>query len=150
MKTAFILAAAAAAFVLGAAEPQNLAANKVVTASSVQGASTPAAAAVDGKNNTRWSSQFKDAEWLQVDLGKKQKIGSLVIRWEGAFGKDFKIQLSDDGKTWKDVFTQKDGKGGVQTIKLPKQEDARYVRMFGMKRATQWGYSIWEMQIFEK
>ncbi|MEU6715824.1 IclR family transcriptional regulator C-terminal domain-containing protein [Nonomuraea sp. NPDC046802] len=42
---------------------------KPVTASSVENATTPAAAAVDGNATTRWASAFSDPQWLQVDLG---------------------------------------------------------------------------------
>ena len=42
---------------------------KTATASSVENASFPASAAVDGNTGTRWSSAFSDPQWLEVDLG---------------------------------------------------------------------------------
>ena len=138
----------AAALGLSAAEA-NLALNKTVTASSVERKGLEAKNAVDGKANSRWASQFKDPQWIMVDLGSNQKVGKVVIKWEGAAGKDFKIQTSADGKTWKDVVTKKDGKGGVETFTF-KQENTRYVRMFGEKRKTNFGYSMWEFEVYEK
>jgi hypothetical protein len=41
---------------------------KPTTASSIENAGTPAAAATDGNTGTRWSSAFSDPQWLQVDL----------------------------------------------------------------------------------
>ena len=38
------------------------------------------------------------------------------------------------------------GTGGSQT--LPVSGTGRYVRMYGTQRGTQWGYSLWEFQIF--
>src|SRR5687768_12626723 len=47
---------------------------KPVLASSVEGAGTPAAAAVDGDPGTRWSSTFADPQWIRVDLGATAAI----------------------------------------------------------------------------
>jgi hypothetical protein len=38
------------------------------------------------------------------------------------------------------------GAAGVQT--LPVTASGRYVRILGTARATQWGYSLWEFQVF--
>ena len=148
MKKLIFAAMFAAAFGLSAAEA-NLALNKTATASSTQDNKMVAKNAVDGKSGTRWSSAFSDAQWIMVDLGSNQKVGKVVLSWEAAAGKDFKIQVSKDGKTWKDVAVKKDGKGGKETFTF-KQEDARYVRMFGEKRKTQFGYSLWEFEVYAK
>ena len=46
----------------------DLASSKPVAASSWEGGNAPAAA-FDGRTTTRWSSQFSDPQWIQVDLG---------------------------------------------------------------------------------
>ena len=46
---------------------------KTATASSVENASFPASAAVDGNTGTRWSSAFSDPQWLEVDLGSTRR-----------------------------------------------------------------------------
>lgn len=61
----------------------------------------------------------------------------------------YKLQLSDDGRTWRDVYETQDAQGGEQTIPLPLQQ-ARYVRMLGLRRATQWGYSLYEMEVYRR
>jgi len=127
----------------------NLALNKTATASSVEKKGMEAKNAVDGKMNTRWSSQFKDPQTFMVDLGSSQKVGKVVINWEGASGKEFKIQTSKDGKIWKDVVVKKDGKGRKETLTF-KQEDARYVRLLGEKRNTGFGYSFYEFEVYAK
>ncbi|MEY9907296.1 hypothetical protein ABIA35_003525 [Catenulispora sp. MAP12-49] len=47
----------------------NLSQGKPATVSSIENSSYPASNAVDGNSSTRWSSQFSDPQWLQVDLG---------------------------------------------------------------------------------
>ena len=118
-----------------------------VTASSVQPGSTWVAAnAVDGNTGTRWSSDFSDPQWLEVDLGATHSITKVVLDWETAYAVAFQIQVSDDGTTWTDIYSTTSGSGGSQT--LPVSGSGRYVRMYGTQRATQWGYSLWEFQIF--
>jgi beta-glucosidase len=48
--------------------------------------------------------------------------------------------------TWTDVYSTTTGSGGVQT--LPLTGSGRYVRMYGTAWATQYGYSLWEFQVF--
>ena len=125
----------------------NLSQGKTATASSVESADyTPAKAAVDGDNGTRWSSQSTDAQWLQVDLGSSKTIGSVQLRWETAYAKAFTIQTSQDGTSWTTVATVTNGTGGNQTVAAP--GTGRYVRINLTQRATGYGYSLWEFQVF--
>ena len=48
-----------------------------------------------------------------------------------------------------DTGDAQDAQGGEQTIPLPLQQ-ARYVRMLGLRRATQWGYSLYEMEVYRR
>ncbi|MEN0128318.1 MAG: discoidin domain-containing protein [Brevundimonas sp.] len=125
----------------------NLSQGKTATASSVESADyTPAKAAVDGDNGTRWSSQASDSQWLQVDLGSSKTIGSVQLRWETAYAKAFTIQTSQDGTSWTTVATVTNGTGGNQTVAAP--GTGRYVRINLTQRATGYGYSLWEFQVF--
>jgi hypothetical protein len=56
-----------------------------VTASSTEGAGTPASAAVDGDPGTRWASAWSDPQWLQVDLGASADISQVTLNWEAAY-----------------------------------------------------------------
>src|SRR4051812_35610364 len=73
------------------------------TASSTENAGSPASAATDGNDGTRWSSAFTDPQWLQVDLGSAQQITQVGIHWETARAATFKIQVSNDGNAWTDA-----------------------------------------------
>src|SRR5689334_16928074 len=59
------------------ADPVLLSQGKPATASSTENAGSPASAAVDGNNGTRWSSAFSDPQWLQVDLGETAAISQV-------------------------------------------------------------------------
>jgi hypothetical protein len=116
------------------------------TASSVESASYPAADAVDGNTATRWSSAFSDPQWLQVDLGATASISQVTLQWEAAYATAFQIQTSTDGTTWTTIYSTTTGTGGTQTLNVT--GSGRYVRMYGTARATQYGYSLWEFQVY--
>ncbi|MEV6986895.1 DUF1996 domain-containing protein [Sphaerisporangium sp. NPDC051017] len=116
------------------------------SASSVEGGGYSPGAAVDGDPGTRWSSAAADPQWLQVDLGGTATISQVVLSWEGAYGKAFKIQTSADGSSWADVYSTTTGGGGTQTLNV--SGTGRYVRMFGTARGTGYGYSLWEFKVY--
>src|SRR6202034_1212332 len=106
----------------------------------------PASAATDGNTGTRWSSAFSDPQWLEVDLGSTQALCPVVLYWEAAYATAFQIQTSTDGSTWTTVYSTTTGTGGDQTLSV--SGSGRYIRMYGTARATQYGYSLWEFQVF--
>jgi len=117
-----------------------------VSASSVQGYPWAAAQAVDGNLGTRWSSGWSDPQWLEVDLGATHTVTKVVLYWERAYATAFQIQVSGNGTTWTDIYSTTTGSGGVQALQVT--GTGRYVRMYGTARATQYGYSLWELQVF--
>jgi hypothetical protein len=86
-----------------AAPDADLALGKTATASSQDGDWNPPGNAVDGNTGTRWSSQYNDNEWIQVDLGATTAFDRVVLLWETAYAMDFIVQVSDDGRSWTDV-----------------------------------------------
>jgi len=128
------------------AAPSLLSQGKTATASSTENASFPASAAVDGNTGTRWSSAFSDPQWLEVDLGSTASISQVVLQWETAYPTAFQIQTSADGTTWTSIYSTTTGTGGTQTLNIT--GTGRYVRMYGTARATPYGYSLWEFQVY--
>ncbi|WP_414672422.1 discoidin domain-containing protein, partial [Lentzea sp.] len=146
MTTATALTSAPA----GAAEcgATNVALNKPATASSTENGGTPASAAVDGNAGTRWSSQFSDPQWIQVDLGSTQQVCRVSLAWEGAYGRAFQVQVTDnaaDSASWRSVYSTTTGAGGTQTLDV--SGSGRYVRVLGTQRGTGYGYSLWELSV---
>ncbi|GAA1995563.1 discoidin domain-containing protein [Catenulispora subtropica] len=125
----------------------NLALDKTATASSVESAAWPAASAVDGDaTTTRWSSQFADPQWIQIDLGSTQSICQVVLTWETASAKAYQIQTSADANTWTSVYSTTTGPGGTETLNVT--GSGRYVRMYGTARNTGYGYSLFEFAVY--
>ncbi|WP_220140318.1 family 20 glycosylhydrolase [Kitasatospora acidiphila] len=125
----------------------DLAQGRPTTASSIETPNFPAANATDGDLNSRWSSQYTDPTWLQVDLGSVQTVNRVVLAWETAYGKAYQIQLSNDGTTWTTVYTRTNGTGGTETL-TGFTGSGRYIRLYGTARGTQWGYSLYEFEAF--
>lgn len=126
---------------------ENIALNKPAVASSVvAGSSTPAA--FDGNLCTRWESNQSDPQWIYVDLGARYDLCEVVLKWEVALARDFKIQVSDDAATWTTVDSII-GNINLDSY-LPLQGTGRYVRMYGSARGTSYGYSLWEFEVYGK
>ena len=123
-----------------------LSAGRPATASSTESAAFPASNAVDGNLGTRWSSAFSDPQWLQVDLGGTATLSSVVLDWETAYARTFNLQVSADGSAWTTVKADVAGTGGRQTVAVT--GSGRYVRMQSTARATQWGVSLAEFEVY--
>ena len=87
--------------------------------------------AVDGDANTAWYGDFSAAvdPQLTLDLDKLRELGGLKLVWKpGEHASDYLVQLSDNGRDWRDVRTVVAGNGGTDYLALPESE-ARYVRL---------------------
>lgn len=102
--------------------------------------------AFDGKDDTRWAARYAENEWLMVDLGSEKPVGGVRLNWEAAYGKSYKIQVSNDQNTWTDVFFTDQGREGLMETTFPEVK-ARYVRMLGLKLGWWYGYSLWSMDV---
>lgn len=103
----------------------------------------------DGDRDTRWRGNNANSAWSQVDLGSVQPVSTVRLWWEAAYAKTYRIQLSDDGSSWRDAYTTPSGgsDGGLDVITLDGQS-ARFVRMQTLTRALDYGPSIWEFEVF--
>lgn len=124
----------------------NVAMKKNVIASS-ENSGNSAFMAVDGDSATRWqASKAEDDEYLQIDLGEEKSINRVTINWEAAYAEKYEIQVSLDGEEWTRV-ARENGIAGEITSEFPATK-ARYVRMQGIARGTEYGYSIYEIQVY--
>ncbi|SER85655.1 discoidin domain-containing protein [Lentzea albida] len=83
----------------------DLARGKTATASSAADWTSPGAV-TDGDPKSRWTSNYNDNEWVQVDLGAATSFDRVVLRWETAYAATYKIQVSQDSDTWTDVASK--------------------------------------------
>ncbi len=119
-----------------------------ITASSVEGNNsclTPNNA-IDNNPSTRWSSESNDNQWICMDFRKIVEFNRVVLHWEAAFGKSYKIQVSNDSQNWTTVYSTDAGDGSIDEITFS-PITARYVRMYGTVRGTGWGYSLYEFEV---
>ena len=107
--------------------------------------------AIDTNNQTRWESTASDPQWIVFDFGREYNIRKTVIEWETAYTKTYKFEISTDKSNWFTIYT------GTNQTGLPnhwKQTNnfsgikTRYLRFYGIDRATGWGHSIWEFDAF--
>ncbi len=154
----------------------NLALNTLATSSSTQNACTDSTTtppysgtgclgpenAVDGNLSTRWGSATAgapptpavpgvDPSWLQIDLGSTQSFNTVIINWENAYATQYQILYTNQdpatNPTWNVAYTNNAGAGGTETLNFP-TVIGRYVRLNGIQRATQYGYSVYEFQVY--
>ncbi|MCS2900270.1 discoidin domain-containing protein [Bacteroides thetaiotaomicron] len=125
----------------------NLAFGKKAVASSISADAGEPSAAIDASDGSRWASEPRDEEWIYVDLGEPTEIASVILNWEAAHAKAYKLLISDDAINWKEIYINEDSKGGVEEIKI-KPVRTRYVKMQGLKQATMWGYSLYEFELY--
>ncbi|MFJ5921632.1 discoidin domain-containing protein [Kitasatospora sp. NPDC092948] len=102
--------------------------------------------ALDGDRSTRWASDWSDDQWLRVDLGAVHTVDRVTLDWERAYATGYRIEVSTDGSTWRTVWSTTTGDGGLDTAAFAPTA-ARYVRFHGTARATQWGYSLYEVSV---
>jgi len=129
----------------------NLALSGTATASQEEG-SYPASLAIDGNQNTRWSSYQNGAQnnnqWIAIDLGSTYKVNKVVLNWEAAYGKSYRIEVSLNGTSWTPVATITNGSAGIKTHTFT-ATDARYVRMYGTELGLSTaGFSLYEFEIY--
>jgi hypothetical protein len=74
----------------------------------------PPRCTIDGNAGTRWASKFEDGAWIQYDFVRKTQIGYMKLAWENSYGKEYALQISDDGATWSQLRYVSAGKGGTE------------------------------------
>ncbi len=111
-----------------------------------------AAAALDGKGNTFWSTKGPQAagQWFQVELPAEQALVGLRLevpnRSKNA-PKQVKVELSGDGVEWKTVVAKAGGSSPNTAIEFPSAR-ARFVRITQLG-ASQDPWAIHELDLIE-
>ena len=120
--------------------------NRPATASSVGERGHGRQLAVDGNTGTRWSSAFCDPQWITVDLGATANITARAPQLGGRL----RDRVSDPGLAEQqhldDGHDVTGGDGGIDDHNMT--TSGRYVRMNGTARATAYGYSLWEFEVY--
>lgn len=105
---------------------------------------------------SRWVSKRRkdnaginvDSQYIQVDLEDSYEISKVALNWEDACGKEYKIQVSNDQQNWLDITHITNGKAGKIEFTYDQSITGRYVRMLGIEPSGQYGYSLWEFEVY--
>lgn len=105
---------------------------------------------INGKQSRWVSKRNSNDEWIYVDLQDTYDISKVVLNWEGACGKEYKIQVSENGNDWTDISHVTDGMPGIKEFTYDMPKTGRYVRMLGIIPANdgKYGYSLWEFEVY--
>lgn len=118
------------------------------SASSGQSGEYGADKAIDGDGTTRWGSAFDQPEWITFDLGAAYALSSIVIDWEAANAESYEMRGSNDNNTWVTLAAESGGSFGDRTDTVSLSGTYRYLRMYGINRSSQYGFSIWEVTVY--
>lgn len=88
--------------------------NRPATASTTEGPGLEPGKAVDGDASTRWSSNYIEGQWWQVDLGRSRRVNSVRINWEAAYARTDRISTSGNGNQFSTVTTVTLTQAGTQ------------------------------------
>jgi len=110
-----------------------------------------ASRAIDGNDGTRWESEHDvDPQWFALTLDNIYSIDHIKIHWEAANAKVYTIKVSTDSATWSTVYSETDGASGDRWDDITfTATDAKYIVVEGTERNLTYGYSIWELEVYE-
>ncbi len=110
-------------------EDQTLQAPATIRASSQQPGRSPASVFA-GDSRSEWRAAADDAQpWWEVDFGKPQRFGGLVIQWpESLPPRSYTVELSEDDHVWRTLHHATAARGAQTHIPSPNAE-ARYLKV---------------------
>ena len=124
------------------------------TASSSESADYLPSEAIDGvvqtgcNTSNRWASAFSDPQWLQLDLGALRHISRVTLRWECGASANYDVQVASNAAgPWATVYSDPAGNGGVDDL-TGLNATGRYVRLYSYARTTQYGNSLYEVEVY--
>ena len=101
---------------------------------------------VDGKMDTRWSSDFNDDQWYELQFDPPRALVGVRLHWETAYGRDYDLQTRGEDGQWQTLAQVREGDGGLDEVYFGLRT-LKELRLKGLRRGTGWGYSFWEMQL---
>ncbi len=124
----------------------NLARDRLTWSTSRERPDCHEAALVDGDPATRWCGPKTAPQTAVIDLGQSRDLGTIVLRWQTAYAKAYRLEVSDDLAAWRGVVNESVSDGGVDLHRV--EARGRYLRLAMTERGTQFGYSLWEIEAY--
>lgn len=99
--------------------------------------------------NSRWSSSRSVPQWIYIDFEEATTFDQVDILWDGAYSRNYKLEVSNDGETWQEVYATSEGKGNQESINLGEDITSNYLRVSCEDTAHEWGnVSIYEVEVY--
>ncbi|EOU1504346.1 discoidin domain-containing protein [Clostridium perfringens] len=100
--------------------------------------------------NSRWASSRSVPQWIYIDFEEATTFDQVDILWDGAYSRNYKLEVSNDGETWEEVYATSEGKGNQESINLGEDITANYLRVSCEDTAHEWGnVSIYEVEVYD-
>jgi beta-glucosidase len=128
----------------------NICLSKPVWVSSIENAGLGGQFAVDGFESTRWSSAFKDKQWIIVNLLKRYDISRIELMWEAAYASEYYVLCGNDTTHLTDTVAHLTNAYGGSCFWETSNISAQYIKIHCVKRATVYGNSLYEVRAFGK
>lgn len=149
-------------FTVGSVEEKempNLAENVTAVASSDDGENS-AEKAIDGDEGTMWRTEYiqdqtvtdeeKANENITLSWNSPQTFDTVKVKWGGGYMKGYKLQTSDDGETWTDMYEVTSGIASeYRNIRLKEAVTTSHLRLQGITFGA-YCFEIYEIQVYDQ
>lgn len=149
-------------FTVGSVEEKevpNLAENATAVASSDDGENS-AEKAIDGDEGTMWRTEYiqdptvtdeeKADENITLSWNSPQTFDTVKVKWGGGYMKGYKLQTSDDGETWTDMYEVTSGIASeYRNIRLKEAVTTSHLRLQGITFGA-YCFEICEIQVYDQ
>ena len=149
-------------FTVGSVEEKevpNLAENATAVASSYDGENS-AEKAIDGDEGTMWRTDYiqdqtvtdeeKANENITLSWNSPQTFDTVKVKWGGGYMKGYKLQTSDDGETWTDMYEVTSGIASeYRNIRLKEAVTTSHLRLQGITFGA-YCFEIYEIQVYDQ
>ena len=149
-------------FTVGSVEEKempNLAENATAVASSDDGENS-AEKVIDGDEGTMWRTEYiqdqtvtdeeKANENITLSWNSPQTFDTVKVKWGGGYMKGYKLQTSDDGETWTDMYEVTSGIASeYRNIRLKEAVTTSHLRLQGITFGA-YCFEICEIQVYDQ
>lgn len=149
-------------FTVGSVEEKempNLAKNATAVASSDDGENS-AEKAIDGDEGTMWRTEYiqdptvtdeeKADENITLSWNSPQTFDTVKVKWGAGYMKGYKLQTSDDGETWADMYEVTSGIASeYRNIRLKEAVTTSHLRLQGITFGA-YCFEIYEIQVYDQ
>lgn len=149
-------------FTVGSVEEKevpNLAENATAVASSDDGENS-AEKAIDGDEGTMWRTEYiqdqtvtdeeKASENITLSWNSPQTFDTVKVKWGGGYMKGYKLQTSDDGETWTDMYEVTSGIASeYRNIRLKEAVTTSHLRLQGITFGA-YCFEVYEIQVYDQ